>query len=65
MTFINGLAFGSYDRYTIEKIIKILKEKNRYYKCRVCNKQYVEKEGDLCERCQHFADLKYKEKDGK
>ena len=65
MTFVNGIAFGTYDRYKIEKIIEILKEKGRYYRCRVCGKKYVQKEGDLCENCKHFANLEYKEKNGK
>jgi len=55
MTKINGISFGTYDKYTNEELIKILKEKGRYYKCRVCGKKYVEKKGDLCESCKYKA----------
>lgn len=54
MTKINGLLFGE-DSYTLNNLIEILKEKGRYYKCGVCEKNYVEKEGGLCESCKYKA----------
>ena len=61
MTIINKILFHNID-YTLNKIIKILKEKGHYYKCRVCGRKYVKKEGELCENCKYFASLKFKEK---
>jgi len=49
---INNILFGD-DSYTSNNLIKILKEKGRYYKCRVCRKKYVKKKGDLCENCKY------------
>jgi len=52
MTIINKILFHNID-YTLNKIIKILKEKGHYYKCRVCGRKYVKKEGELCQLPTH------------
>ena len=62
LTTINKILFHNTD-YTLNRVIKILKEKGHYYKCRVCGRRYVPKENDLCKNCRYFADLKYVEKD--
>jgi len=62
VTIINKIKFGEKE-YSLNKIIKILKEKGKYYKCRVCGRKYVKKEGELCKNCRYFAGLKYVEKD--
>jgi len=48
MTMVNGIMFGAYDSYTSKNLIKVLKEKGRYYKCRICNLRYSEEKKDFC-----------------
>jgi len=63
MTTVNGIMFGAYDSYTSKNLIKVLKEKGRYYKCRICNLRYVQEKGGLCNGCKYKANqvLKVKE----
>ena len=60
---VNGVKLYNIE-YTLNSLIKLLKEKGRYYKCRVCGRRYVSKENELCENCKYFAGLKIKEKKG-
>jgi len=58
LTIINNIPFGLHTRYKLEKIIEVLKEKNNYYRCRICKKKYVKKEGEICESCKYKVEVK-------
>lgn len=57
MTIINKHRFQS-GIYSLERIIKILKEKGCYYKCRICGKKFVKTENTICDSCKYLASLK-------
>ena len=61
MTSINKVNLYNID-YSLNALIKILKEKGRYFKCKICGRKYVEKENDLCKNCRYFANLTIEEK---
>jgi len=59
MTIINGIHFP-HESFSREKVEKILKEKGKYYRCRICNFKYVQKEGEICEGCRIKVDSEVK-----
>ena len=57
LTIINKIRFYEME-YSLRSVIKTLKEKGAYYKCRVCGRKYVQEENGVCKGCKYLVDLK-------